>query len=163
LTYGSNKLGTISLGIAIVSIIISGITLAMQTGLNGRFDALNSTDGTQQKTTEVGAPGNDPNEFWVFTQELNADEEKLGIPVAVYSVTEITVHKGDKMTIHFINPAEEATDRHTFTMLAPYEMNHDLAGGENSTFSFTADSVGRYTYYCTYDLPSMIGQIEVLP
>ena len=162
---GSNKLGTIGLGIAIASIIISGIALAMQAGLNSRFDALSSTINvpTQQKAMEVGAPGNDPNEFWIFTQELNADEEKLGIPVAVYTLTEITVHKGDNVTIHFYNPAEEADDRHTFTMQAPYQMNYDLAGGENKTFSFTADTVGRFTYYCTYDLPSMIGQLEVLP
>jgi plastocyanin len=155
----------IGIGIAIISIILSGVALAMLTGVNNRIDALSSaTDGTtQQKAMEVGAPGNDPNEFWIFTQELNADEEKLGLPVAVYTVTEITVHKGDKVTIHFYNPAEEADDRHTFTMLAPYEMNYDLAGGENKTFSFTADTVGRFTYYCTYDLPSMIGQLEVLP
>lgn len=161
---GSNKVGMIGLGIAIVSIIISGIALAMQAGLNARIDTLSSTaNGSKQKTMEVGAPGNDPNEFYIFTQELNADEEKLGIPVAVFSLTEITVHKGDKVTIHFYNPAEEADDRHTFTMLAPYEMNYDLAGGENKTFSFTVDTVGRFTYYCTYDLPSMIGQLEVLP
>ena len=162
---GSNKLGTIGLGIAIAAIITSGIALAMQAGLSARIDALGSTINvpTQQKAMEVGAPGNDPNEFWIFTQELNADEEKLGLPVAVYTVTEITVHKGDNVTIHFYNPAEEADDRHTFTMQAPYQMSYDLAGGENKTFSFTADTVGRFTYYCTYDLPSMIGQLEVLP
>jgi plastocyanin len=103
------------------------------------------------------------NEFYIFTQELNADEEKLGIPVAVYTLTEITVHKGDNVTIHFYNTAEAAEDRHTFTMQAPYNMSYDLAGGEDKTFSFTADTVGRFTYYCTYDLPSMIGQLEVLP
>jgi plastocyanin len=145
----------IGLGIAIVAIIMSGIALAMLGG---------ATDGsTQQKAMEVGAPGNDPNEFYIFTQELNADEEKLGLPVAVYTVTQITVHKGDNVTIHFYNPAEEADDRHTFTMQAPYKMSYDLAGGENKTFSFTADTVGRFTYFCTYDLPSMIGQLEVLP
>src|SRR3989442_14370963 len=80
-----------------------------------------------------------------------------------YILLEITVHKGDKVTIHFYNTAENATDRHTFTMLDPYKMSYDLAGGENKTFSFTADTVGRFTYYCTYDLPSMIGQLEVLP
>lgn len=155
----------IGLGIAIVSILMSGVALAMMTGLNTRIQALGGATDVplQQKAIEVGAPGNDPNEFWIFTQELNADEEALGIPVAVFSLPEITVHKGDNVTIHFINPAEEADDRHTFTMLAPYEMNHDLAGGENQTFSLTADKVGRYTYYCTYDLPSMIGQLEVLP
>lgn len=48
--------------------------------------------------------------------------------MAVYTLTEITVHKGDKVTIHFINAAEEAEDRHTFTMEAPYKMDYDLAG-----------------------------------
>ena len=153
MTNGSNKVGMIGLGIAIVSIVMSGVALAMLTGVSKM----------QQKTMEVGAPGNAPSEFYIFTQELNADEEKLGVPVAVYTLTEITVHKGDKVTIHFYNTAENATDRHTFTMLDPYKMSYDLAGGENKTFSFTADTVGRFTYYCTYDLPSMIGQLEVLP
>ena len=42
-------------------------------------------------------------------------------------------------------------------------MDYDLAGGENVTFSFKADTVGGFTYYCRYDLPSMIGHLEVLP
>lgn len=117
----------------------------------------------EAENLEVGAPGVQKNEFYIFTQELNADEEKVGVPVAVYTLTEIVVHKGDTITIHFINAAEEKDDRHTFTMQAPYEMDHDLAGGESTTFSFKADTVGTFTYYCTYDLPSMVGQLVVLP
>jgi len=156
LTNGSSKVGMIGLGIAIVSIVMSGVALAMLAGAA-------RGGSTQQKAMEVGAPGNDVNEFYIFTQELNADEEKLGVPVAVYTLTAITVHKGDNVTIHFYNTAEAAEDRHTFTMQGPYNMSYDLAGGEDKTFSFTADTVGRFTYYCTYDLPSMIGQLEVLP
>lgn len=48
-------------------------------------------------------------------------------------------------------------------MQSPYKMNHDLAGGENRTFSFKTDTVGGFTYYCIYDLPSMTGHLEVLP
>ena len=117
----------------------------------------------KEENLQIGAPGIQKNEFYIFTQELNADEEKVGVPVAVYTLTEIVVHKGDTVTIHFINTAEEKDDRHTFTMQAPYEMNHDLAGGESTTFSFKTDTVGTFTYYCTYDLPSMIGQLVVLP
>ena len=74
MTNGSNKVGTIGLGIAIIAIIMSGVALAMLTGVSK----------IQQKTMEVGAPGNAPSEFYIFTQELNVDEEKLGVPVAVY-------------------------------------------------------------------------------
>ena len=113
--------------------------------------------------TEEGAPGAKGNEYYIFTQELNADEDKLGVSVAVFTLTNIIVHKGDTVTIHFYNTADEPKDRHTFTMQSPYKMDYDLAGGENKTFSFKADTVGGFTYYCRYDLPSMIGHLEVLP
>ena len=129
--------------------------------------ASNATNGTTSSTNssvwEVGAPGNAKNEYYIFTQELNANESKVGEPVAVFSVTTIIAHKGDNVTIHFINAANDLDDRHTFTMQAPYKMDHDLAGGQNQTFSFIANTTGGFTYYCRYDLPSMTGHLEVLP
>ncbi len=155
---------TITVGLIIgitVAIIMSSAALVMFVSINDKVDAVIGHE--QYENLEVGAPGINKNEFYIFTQELNADEEKIGVPVAVFSLTEIVVHKGDNITIHFINPAEEPDDRHTFTLDSPYKMNYDLAGGESTTFSFTADTVGTFTYYCTYDLPSMVGQLVVLP
>lgn len=140
--------------VAIVVIVTSGLTALMPTIM---------MVSAQSSVSEVSAPGIKANEYYIFTQELNANEEKLGVPVAVFTLTNIIVHKGDTVTIHFINTADEKSDRHTFTMQSPYKMNHDLAGGENTTFTFKADTVGGFTYYCTYDLPSMIGHLEVLP
>jgi plastocyanin len=145
----------------VVAIIMSSAALVMLVNLNDKADT--AIDNEQNENLVIGAPGIDKNEFYIFTQELNADEEKVGVPVAVFSLTEIVVHKGDNITIHFINTAEEPDDRHTFTLESPYKMNYDLAGGESTTFSFTADTVGTFTYYCTYDLPSMVGQLVVLP
>jgi len=137
-----------------VLIVFSGFMLLMPTVIMA---------SNQSSVSEIGAPGLKTNEYYIFTQELNADEQKLGVSVAVYTLTNIIVHKGDNVTIHFYNTAEEASDRHTFSMQSPYKMNYDLAGGENKTFTFKADTVGGFTYYCTYDLPSMIGHLEVLP
>jgi plastocyanin len=159
---GSRNVFTVGMIIGIaIAIIMSGAALAMLVTLNEKISSFVSQEEIEH--LEVGAPGVNKNEFYIFTQELNADEEALGVPVAVFSLTEITVHKGDNITIHFINTAEEPDDRHTFTLEEPYKMNYDLAGGERTTFSFTADTVGTFTYYCTYDLPSMIGQLIVLP
>ena len=144
-----------------IAIIMSSISLVMLSDLNSKTVAFLTHE--QGENLEIGAPGVGKNEFYIFTQELNANEDAVGVPVAVFTLTEITVHKGDTITIHFINPAENAEDRHTFTMQAPYEMNYDLAGGESTTFSFKATTVGAFTYYCTYDLPSMVGQLIVLP
>jgi plastocyanin len=130
---------------------------------NSILTATAAASQSSSSVTEEGAPGAKGNEYYIFTQELNADEDKLGVPVAVYTLTNIIVHKGDTVTIHFYNTADEPKDRHTFTMQSPYKMDYDLAGGENKTFSFKADTVGGFTYYCRYDLPSMIGHLEVLP
>ncbi|HSB83903.1 MAG TPA: cupredoxin domain-containing protein [Nitrosarchaeum sp.] len=158
----ANKAVTSGLVVGIaVAIVMASAALVLFVNMNAKID--NVLGHEKNEHLEVGAPGLAKNEFYIFTQELNADEEKAGVPVAVYSVTEITVHKGDKVTIHFFNPAENPEDRHTFTMESPYQMNYDMAGGENTTFSFTADTVGTFTYYCTYDLPSMVGQLVVLP
>ena len=122
-----------------------------------------SASSSPSTVMEVAAPRLKQNEYYIFTQELNANESKLGVPVAYFTLTDIIVHKGDTVTIHFYNTADEVGDRHTFTMQSPYKMDHDLAGGQNTTFSFKADTVGGFTYYCRYDLPSMIGHLEVLP
>jgi len=137
-----------------VLILFSGFMLLMPTVIMA---------SNQSSVTEIGAPGLKTNEYYIFTQELNADEEKLGVSVAVYTLTNMIIHKGDNVTIHFYNTADDVNDRHTFSMQSPYKMNYDLAGGENKTFTFKADTVGGFTYYCTYDLPSMIGHLEVLP
>ena len=157
-----NNTVTVGLIIGIViAIILSSASLVMFSTLDKKIETF--IDHEKSENIEIGAPGVGKNEFYIFTQELNADEEKVGVPVAVFTLTEIVVHKGDDVIIHFINPADEPEDRHTFTMNSPYKMNYDLAGGESTTFNFTADTVGTFTYYCTYDLPSMVGQLVVLP
>src|SRR5574341_1146054 len=93
---------------AIIAVVLtSGLTLPIPAIM---------TASAQSSVTEVSAPGIKQNEYYVFTQELNADEEKLGVPVAVFTLTNIIVHKGDTVTIHFYNTADEKSDRHTFTM-----------------------------------------------
>ena len=82
-------------------------------------------------STEVAAPGEKQNEYYIFTQELNANETKLGVPVAVYTLTNLIVHKGDTVTIHFYNTADDADDRHTlhtrWIMILPVDRIKHLA------------------------------------
>ena len=82
--------------------------------------------GAQGSVMKVNSPPTNKNEYYIFTQELNANESKLGLPVAVFSLTNIITHKGDNITIHFYNTADQADDRHTFTMQSPYNIDYDL-------------------------------------
>jgi plastocyanin len=145
----------VDLMIVIGTTIIMSV-LSLSTVVVGVLDAHGSV-------MKVNSPPTNKNEYYIFTQELNADESKIGIPVAVFSLTNILVHKGDNITIHFYNTAAKADDRHTFTMQSPFNMDYDLAGGKNTTFSIKANTVGEFVYYCKYDLPSMTGHFVVLP
>ena len=150
------------LTIPVALMLVAGLTVSFGLTLMMPIGVMKIA-AAQPSVKEVSAPGLKPNDYYIFTQELNGNESKLGVPVAVYTLTNIIVHKGDNVKIHFYNTADEATDRHTFSMQSPYKMDHDLAGGQNATFSFMANTVGGFTYYCRYDLPSMIGHLEVLP
>ena len=151
-------LGTLIASVGLTLLPISGSML-----ISAAAVAQSSSSSSPSAVMEVAAPMLKQNEYYIFTQELLANESKLGVPVAIFTLTNIIVHKGDTVTIHFYNTADEPGDRHTFTMQPPYKMDHDLAGGQNTTFSFKADTVGGFTYFCRYDLPSMIGHLEVLP
>ena len=102
--------------------------------------------------------------FYEINQEIqNFNETKMGFPADVYSNPLLVVNKGDTVTIHFFNIESNATDRHSFTLGAPYNIDKDLAGGENATATFTANKEGVFIFYCKYHLPSMTGELVVLP
>jgi plastocyanin len=149
--------------VAAALIITLGLTPLISVSGSSILTTTAAAQLPSSSVTEVGAPGAKQNEYYIFTQELNANESKVGEPIAVFTLTNIIAHKGDTVTIHFYNTADETEDRHTFTMQSPYKIDYDLAGGQNKTFSFKADTIGGFTYYCRYDLPSMIGHLEVLP
>jgi hypothetical protein len=53
----------------------------------------------------------------------------------------LVVNEGGSVTIHFYNL--DTTDRHTFTMGSPYNIN-DLLPGKNATFRFKAADEGVF-------------------
>ncbi len=101
-------------------------------------------------------------EFYLFnTENEDINETALGIPHDVFSQTQIIVHKGDTVVIHFYNVDKE--DHHTFTILDErYKMNHDLKPNDHVDIKFVAEHRGIYEYVCTYHLPTMRGELIVL-
>ena len=61
-----------------------------------------------------------------------------------FTLTNIIGDKGENVTIHFYITGGHVDDRHSFTMQSQYKMNHDLAGGDNRTFSFKTGTVGGF-------------------
>lgn len=147
-------IGVIMLGLS-PSIMIYEHTAVAQT--------TSSTTTTSAATTTQLAPASSSNKiFYLFSAEHEGvNETKLGIPPDTYSPDLLEVTEGDNVTIHFYNL--DTTDRHTFTMGSPYNINEDLLPGTNATFTFKAADEGVFRFYCTYHQPIMSGQLIVLP
>jgi plastocyanin len=115
----------------------------------------NNTNATMTATAELG----NKKTFYVFSEEMEAvNETKLGIPGDVYSPSVLVVNEGDTVTMHFYNL--DPSDRHTFTMSAPYNINRDAGPLENATITFEASDPGMYRFYrfyCIYHQPTMSG------
>ena len=119
-------------------------------------------------TTQSIMPASSNKTFYVFSVEVEGVKETAArVAGDIYSLPEIVVNRGDSVTVHFYNtePTEvETVERHAFTIDAqPYNVNIDIAPGELGNATFTADQEGIFPIYCIYHLPTMTGQLVVLP
>jgi plastocyanin len=118
-------------------------------------------------TTQSIMPASTNKTFYVFSAEVEGlDEATARIPGDIFTPPIIIVNRGDNVTMNFYNTEQETEERHSFTIDAPpYSVDIDIAGGEsgNATFTVPADHEGIFPYYCKYHLPTMVGQLVVLP
>jgi plastocyanin len=117
-------------------------------------------------TTQPIMPVSSNKTFYVFSAEIEGlDEATASIPRDIYTPPVIVLNGGDSVTVNFYNTEQETEERHSFTIDAqPYSVDIDIAGGESGNATFTAaDQEGIFPYYCKYHLPTMVGQLVVLP
>jgi plastocyanin len=164
-TYEAMK--TIVILVIAVASALSMLPVILSIGLLTTV-SLPSTAVAQQQQSNVSRPilsltsGNKT--FYEISEEIpEFNETKEGIPGDVYSTPILVVEKGDNVTVHLFNTEANATDRHSFTTGAPYNIDIDLAGGEKGNATFTANQEGVFIFYCRYHLPTMTGELVVLP
>lgn len=119
-------------------------------------------------TTQSIMPASSNKTFYIFSAEVEGvNETAARVAGDIFTLPVIVVNRGDSVTVHFYNtePTEEETvERHSFTIDAqPYSVNIDIAPGESGNATFTADQEGIFPIYCIYHLPTMTGQLVVLP
>jgi len=137
------------------------LTAITATSLGQTITKIISTAAAQQNTTTAISSPNMNTTFYLFTANHDGvNLTKTGIEPDAYSPDSIIVNRGDIVVIHFYNV--DATDRHTFTLGTPYNVNVDLAAGKHSIFSFKANNEGVFGFFCKYH-PAMIGHLVVLP
>jgi plastocyanin len=134
----------VPIAIALIALVVSAVALGVSTA----------------NRTAYPSSGSEPKVFVVFVQEQNFSQSEIGIPNYTFVPDSIVVNQGDSVTIHFYNTD---INKHTFTIGPPYNVNLDLAGGENQNVTFVASHAGVFTFYCIYHLPTMVGQLTVLP
>lgn len=99
--------------------------------------------------------------FFEFNTGIPAFNVTL-FPPDQFSQTTMEVNQNDNVTVNFFNMEAPSGDRHSFTVNAPYNINLNLAPGQNGTLSFVAEHPGIYQFYCEYHEPTMTGQLLVL-
>lgn len=139
------RLPTIALAISVIAIIIASTALLIPyIGPSGATKAAPQT-----------------RDFTLVTDTIAINETIAGVPHDTFSPTFLHVNQGDTVVIHFVN-TEEEDENHTFTLPA-YNIDVDLAQGQKQDIRFTATQSGIFTFYCRFHLPTMAGQLVVLP
>jgi plastocyanin len=154
--------------LALLGVVVMVTIVAVTIPLQQEAVAQQQSNTTTTTTTQSIMPASTNKTFYVFSAEVEGlNETTTRIAGDIYTLPVIAVNRGDSVTVHFYNtePTEEETvERHSFTIDAqPYSVNIDIAPGESGNATFTADREGIFPYYCIYHLPTMTGQLVVLP
>ena len=134
------------------------VALAQQTPM-----IMNQSSIGAMSTAILGPPTNKT--YYVFTSSYaEINQTLLHIPPDSFSPSEIAVNKGDTVNIIFYNLETPPNgDRHSFTIGSPYNIDKDLGPGQHGLITFKATVDGVYQFYCKYHLPTMRGELIVLP
>jgi plastocyanin len=166
------KITSIAIIVIVAALALLGVvvmvTIKVTIPLQQEAVAQQQDNTTTTTTTQSIMPASSNKTFYVFSAEVaeGFNETAAGVAGDIYSLPVIVVNRGDDVTVHFYNTeeTEETVERHSFTIDAqPYSENIDTAPGESGNATFTADEEGIFPYYCIYHLPTMNGQLVVLP
>jgi len=100
--------------------------------------------------------------IYLFAQDLSFSAPSNLNSDYIYSSSQITVNKGDTVTIHFYNPTDTA---HSFTIGAPYANDVVVAAQstviQNANMTITTSQAGSFAFHCKFHPPQMTGTILV--
>ena len=100
--------------------------------------------------------------IYLFAQDLSFSAPSNLNSDYIYSSSQITVNKGDTVTIHFYNPTDTA---HSFTIGAPYANDVVVAAQstviQNANITITTSQPGSFAFHCKFHSPQMTGTILV--
>ena len=153
----------------IAALAMSGLAVIMIFLQQETAMAQQQNNTTTTTTTQSIMPASSNKTYYIFSEEVEGlNETAASIPGDIYSLPVIEVNRGDSVTVHFYNTEEKEQgvpeERHAFKIDAqPYSVNIDNAPGESGNATFTAEQEGVFPYYCIYHLPTMTGELVVLP
>jgi plastocyanin len=108
------------------------------------------------------SPAPQTRSIYLFAQDLGFSAPSNLKFDYIYSSSQITVNKGDTVTIHFYNPTDKA---HSFTIGVPYANDVVVAAQsstiQNANITITTNQPGSFTFYCKFHPPQMTGTILV--
>ena len=153
---------------AIFLVISTGTTSAIMSTRMVNAQPISLTSTTKNQGLSSLDPSPTTRVFNLYNTHVLGFNETKGIQKAhlqsdQYSLQTILVSQGDMVVVNLYNMEAPTGDRHSFTIDAPYNVNIDVAPGQNGTAAFLADHPGIFKFYCKYHIPSMAGELMVSP
>ncbi len=146
--------------IATVIVLLTIVTITTIAATVYKFTSPSNIAVHAAQQNNMTTPFSSSRTFYLFnTNHDGVNETKLGIAPDAYSPETLIVNKGDTVIIHFYNV--DTTDRHSFTLAGPYNVDSDLAPGQQSLIEFKASHQGVFGFFCKYH-PTMTGELVVL-
>ncbi|MDE1830472.1 MAG: hypothetical protein KGI25_09135, partial [Thaumarchaeota archaeon] len=94
----TNAKTAIVLGISVAAIVISVIAILVS------LQNISQTNNQSALQTAASHYQGKKREFWLFDSEIpELNETQMGMPHDIYSMSTISVYKGDQAVIHFFN------------------------------------------------------------
>jgi plastocyanin len=125
---------------------------------------LSGADKSSTNQMAVASLGTSANKtFYLFNSDSGSDEKVTHIPPDTFTPSEIVVNKGDTVNIVYYNTEPLKGDPHSFTIGAPFDVNVMVQPQQHTVIHLNANTPGAFQFYCSVHMPTMRGELVVLP
>ncbi len=148
--------------IAIVALVFSLVSMAYSLGILPPMRKEITEREEHEAQERVQRITGETKEFWLFNSKLEFNESRLGLPHDVFVPDRMVANQGDKVVIHFYD-TQNYPEVFTFTIGQPYNVNVTVDMGQKKDITFIAYYAGVFAFYSAPHLPTMRGELIVLP
>jgi plastocyanin len=142
---------------------LGGTTATASVANISAISAADKSNTNQMAVASIGIPTNKT--FYLFNGDSGSNKNVTHMPPDTFVPDTITVNKGDRVNIIFWNTEPvKGGDPHNFMTGAPYDINTgNIPPQQSKVIHFVATVAGAFPFFCSIHMPTMRGELVILP